>query len=93
MRAVHDSTGLHRETTEESEGAKGAQDRSSQVSATEFVTRVTRIRGLLKAAREALKEGEVARADRVVAEAQRVLIRLAAGSTRRSEKLSETSGT
>jgi hypothetical protein len=38
-----------------------------------FVTRVTRLRALLKACRGALKDGEVERADRILLEAQRVL--------------------
>ncbi len=38
-----------------------------------FVTRVTRLRALLKACREALKDGEVERADRILVEARRVL--------------------
>jgi hypothetical protein len=38
-----------------------------------FVTPVTRLRALQKACREALKDGEPERADRILVEAQRVL--------------------
>ena len=37
------------------------------------VTRVTRVRALLKACREALKDGEIERADRILVEVRRVL--------------------
>jgi hypothetical protein len=36
-------------------------------------TRVTRLRALLKACREALRDGEVERADRILADAQLIL--------------------
>jgi hypothetical protein len=36
-----------------------------------FVRRVTRLRTLLKACREVLRDGETKRADRILAEAQR----------------------
>jgi hypothetical protein len=45
----------------------------SGLEASEFVMRVTRLRGLLKACREALKDGETERAGRILVEAQRVL--------------------
>jgi hypothetical protein len=38
-----------------------------------FVTRVTRLQALLKACREALKDGETRRADRILVEVRRVL--------------------
>jgi hypothetical protein len=38
-----------------------------------FVTCVTRLQALLKACREALKDGEIERADRILVEARRVL--------------------
>ena len=40
---------------------------------TGFVTRVTRLRALLKACREALRNGEMEYADRILVEARRLL--------------------
>ena len=53
--------------------AKWSEVGWSGLEKTDFVTNVTRIRGLLRAYREALKDGETERADRILAEAQRAL--------------------
>jgi integrase len=71
---------LHPEKPEEIAGAKTGEDGSRQVWGQGFVTQVTRLQGLLRAAREALVAGEGGRADRVIGEAQRVLSRFDAGS-------------
>ena len=73
-----DSSDLQHESRGEIEGAKAARGRSGQVSGHEFVTEVTRVQALVKAAREALIGAEVARAEQVLAEVQRVLARLRA---------------
>lgn len=62
----------------EAEGDEAAGGGSGQVWRQEFVTNVTRVRGLLKAARAALAIGEGERADRVLSVAQRALAKLVA---------------
>ena len=54
---------------------KAAGVGGSRLERTGFVTRVTRLRALLKACREALKDGETKRADRILVEARRLLAR------------------
>ena len=73
-----DSSSLQPTNSGEAAGDKAAGDGSGQVWSNEFVTDVTRLRGLLKGAREALEMGEAERADRVLAEAQRTIARAAA---------------
>jgi hypothetical protein len=55
------------------EGNKAAGVGWSGLERSGFVTRVTRLRALLKACREAPKNGETERADRILVEAIRVL--------------------
>jgi hypothetical protein len=76
MGPAADSSLLQPTNAGEREGNKAGEGGSGQVWRQEFVTDVTRIRGLLKAAREALSLDEHERADRVLAEAQRVLSQL-----------------
>ena len=71
------ATGLNPQKPEEFEGLKAAGEGSSRAWKSGFVTDVTKVRGLLKAAREALALDERDRTDRVLAEAQRVLQRVA----------------
>jgi hypothetical protein len=61
---------------EETDPTKAQQGPLRPGSETLFVTRVTKLRGLLRAAREALKDGEAERMDRILAEALRELPRL-----------------
>lgn len=76
MASGADSSLLQPTNREETAGDKAVQDGSGQVWSNGFVTEVTRLRGLLKAAREALAMGELERADRVLSETQRLLSRL-----------------
>lgn len=71
-----DSSLLQPTNSAEPQGDKAEQGGSSRVWSNEFVTDVTRLGGLLKAAREAIAIGETERADRVLGEAQRVLSRV-----------------
>lgn len=59
-------------------GDKAVQDGSGRVWSNEFVTNVTRLRGLLKAAREAIAIGETERAQRVLGAAHRIAANLVA---------------
>jgi hypothetical protein len=76
MRPAAYSSPLQPIKTAKTEPGKDAGVGWSRLEKTDFVTNVTRIRGLLGACREALKDGETERADRILAEAQRVLVRL-----------------
>ena len=60
----------------EGEGIEAATVGWSRPERGGFVTRVTRLRALLSAAREALREGEIKRADRIPTRAQLVAARL-----------------
>jgi len=73
MRPVTPLFGLKPPYPGNSERNKAEQDRIRPDKRSGFVTRVTRLRALLKACREALKGGEVERAERILAEARRVL--------------------
>jgi hypothetical protein len=68
-----DPGGLDPENPGEVGGAKAVEDRLGQVWRRDLVTGVTTALGLLRAAREALAEGESGRADRVLAEGIRRL--------------------
>ena len=90
MDPAADSSPLQPTNSGEGEGDKAAGDRSGQVWRQEFVTNVTRVRGLLKAAREAVAIGEAERADRVLSAAQRALAALVA-CTESGDPQSDTS--
>jgi len=76
MRPAAYSSLLQPIKTAETEPSKDAGVGWSGLEKTDFVTNVTRIRGLLRACREALKNGETERAERILAEAQRLLTNL-----------------
>lgn len=59
--------------SENTDPIKAQQGPLRLVSETDFVTSATRLRALLKACREALKDEETERADRILVEALRVL--------------------
>ncbi len=73
MRSTYPLSGLNRTYSEETGADKAEQGPIRQGKRTDFVTDVTRLRALLKACREALWNGEMERADRILVEAQRLL--------------------
>jgi ribosomal protein S20 len=73
MRPVTPLSGLKRPYPAKLDPNKAEQDRIRPDKRSRSVTRVTTLRALLKACREALKDGEIERADRILVEAQRAL--------------------
>ncbi len=73
MRPAAHSSPLQPIKPGEADGNRAAEVGWSGLERTGFVTRVTRLRALLKACREALKDCNTERADRIMVEARRVL--------------------
>ena len=73
MRPVTPLSGLKPPYPAKRDPNKAEQDRIRPDRGSRFVTRVTKLKALLKACREALKDGETGRADRILVEVQRVL--------------------
>jgi len=76
MRSTQPLSGLIPTYSEETGVDKVQQGPIRQGKRTDFVTDVTRARALLEACRDALRDGETKRADRILVEARRVLAKL-----------------
>jgi hypothetical protein len=83
MRPAAHCSPLHPTKPGQGEANRAAGVGWSGLERSELVTRVTRLRALLKACREALKDGETERAYRILAEAQRLLVKPNAEKLRR----------
>ena len=64
------SVGLEPRIPAQSAGVEEGGEGSRTVSEAEFVTAVTRLRALLRGVREAVHDGEIARADTLISQAQ-----------------------
>jgi hypothetical protein len=76
MRSTHPLSGLIHTYSEETGADKAQQGPIRQGKRTDIVTDVKRLRALLKACREALKDGEPGRADRILIEALRTVVQI-----------------